>query len=179
MELPLNASLLASYTRCVKRRSNVSTNRFELISRVYHVIRMSRPPRTLCVLFIQEKFGCRLNPFVVSLLRLFRPRFWYSVLPPGDCPNNPGNVALVMKLRRGNTLFGNWLTSDCGKPRSAGLNARPGSDRASSRYWLRPARTLTTSDDRTVLTQSTTPPWLTRSRGSWPSCAGPLVMPFT
>jgi hypothetical protein len=81
MELPLSVSAELK-TRWVKRRSNVRTNRLELISRVYHVSRMSSPPRTLCVPFTHEKFGCRLNPVVVSLLRLSRPRFWYSVVPP-------------------------------------------------------------------------------------------------
>ena len=82
------------------------TNRLVLISRVYHVIRMSSPPRTLCVLFTHEKFGCRLNPFVVSLLRLLRPRFWYSVVPPVDAPKPLGALAVVTKFKRGKTLFG-------------------------------------------------------------------------
>ena len=105
MELPLSASA-ALKVRWVNRRSNVVTNRLLLISRVYHVSRMSRPPRTLCAPFTSEKFGCRLNPVVVSLLRLLRPRFWYSVVPPVDAPKPLGALAVVTKFSRGNTLFG-------------------------------------------------------------------------
>ena len=79
---------------------------------------------------------------------------------------------------RGNTWFGSWLMSDAGNPSSAGLNDRPGSERASSRYWFSPVRMLKTTDDPMVRTQSATPVWLVRSSGNWPSCAGPVVMPF-
>ena len=133
IELPLSASD-ALKTRCVNRRSKVNTNRLVLISRVYHVSRMSRPPRTLCVPFTHEKFGCRLTPVVVSLLRLLRPRFWYSVVPVVLAPKPLGANAVVTKFSRGKTLFGSWLTNDDGKPRSAGLKFSPGSERASSRY---------------------------------------------
>jgi len=105
MELPLSASA-ALKVRWVNRRSNVVTNRLLLISRVYHVSRMSRPPRTLCAPFTSEKFGCRLKPVVVSLARLLRPRFWYSVVPPVDAPKPLGALAVVTKFSRGNTLFG-------------------------------------------------------------------------
>src|SRR5205823_15050583 len=86
--------------------------------------------------------------------------------------------AAVTIFSRANTLVGSCLTNDAGKPSPAGLECRPGSDRASSRYGLRPARTFRMNDELTVRTQSATPVWLIRHSGSWPSCAGPLVMPF-
>src|SRR5262249_46647365 len=140
--------------------------------------RMSSPPRTLCELFTHEKFGCRLKPVVVSLLRLLRPRFWYSTVPPVDAPNPLGAEAVCTKFRRGNTLFGSALTNDAGKPSSDGSKFSPGSERASSRYWFSPARTFRMSDELTVRTQSLTPVWLMRQSGNWPSCAGPLRMPL-
>src|SRR5437773_12313068 len=97
------------------------TNRLVLISRVYHVIRMSRPPRTLCVPFTHEKFGCRLTPVVVSLLRLLRPRFWYSVVSVVLAAKPLGATAVVTKFSRGKTLLGSRSTNDDGKPRAAGL----------------------------------------------------------
>ncbi len=105
IELPLSASAELK-TRCVNRRSNVRTNRLLLISRVYLVSLKSRPPRMLCVPFTHEKFGCRLNPVVVSLLRVSRPRFWYSVVPPVDVPKPLGALAVVTKLSRGKTVLG-------------------------------------------------------------------------
>ena len=67
------------------------------------------------------KFGCRLKPVVVSLLRLLRPSWRYSSAP---VPASAACRSFVKKLRRGNTWFGSWLTSDGEKPSSAGIEAQ-------------------------------------------------------
>jgi hypothetical protein len=52
------------------------TNKLPFVWFVYHVSRMSSPPRMLCLPVSQEKFGCKLNTVVVSLLRPARPIAW-------------------------------------------------------------------------------------------------------